>query len=156
MAQHILPRAPTSKKLLTALRSAFGPIPVGDAAAARVGNAANGAVAPLPYAVLLPLWSNLDGPAWSQDRHADAEWIYQIDLYAERGDQLEGMRDKAFAAVLGKTETGYATDLNTDDAKIIERSLADDTGVGDPVGSTLPSQLRFRLHATPADTAPPP
>lgn len=151
MPHHILPRSPTTTRLLAVLRAAFGPIPFGLGAIPRVGNAVAGEIASPPYGILLPLWSNLSGPQWGQDRHADVEWIYQVDLYAGRTDQLEGMRDKAFAAVLGKTATGWLHDLDTEPAKIMERELREDDGIGAALGSTLPSQLRFGLLATPAD-----
>lgn len=146
MPNHVLPRSPTTTKLREALSGAFSPILVGlgsiPLTAAKVS-------ATPPYVILLPLWTNLSGPAWGQDRHADAEWIYQVDLYGTRADQLEGMRDKVLGVVLGKTAAGWAHDLDTPAAKIIDRDLAEDDGIGEPVGSTLPSQLRFRISATP-------
>lgn len=145
---HILPRAPTTKKLHDALKAAFGPIPVGLSA---IPQTPPGVSARAPYAILYPLWANLDGPPWGQDRHADAEWCYQLTCYAERGDQLEGMRDKAFAVFLGKADDGYTHDLDTASAKIMERDLKEDAGIGEAVGSIIPSELRFGLHATPAD-----
>lgn len=148
MAEHLIPRAPTTAALLAALRAKFLPILVGDGA---VPLTAGGVSAKAPYAVLLPLWSNLSGPPYGQDRHADAEWVYQLSLYGLRGDQIEGMRDKAFGVVLGKTGTGYTVDLDTDEVKIMERDLKEDNGVGEPSGSVLPLDLRFSLHATPAD-----
>lgn len=147
--QHILPRSGTTTALHNALKAAFAPIPVGLAAIPRVGNALTGTVATAPYVVLVPLWSNLSGPAYGQDRHADAEWIYQLDAYGVRGDQVEGMRDKALAVFLGKTANGYAVDLSTADVKVTERELREDLGIGEPVGSVIPSQFRFAVLATP-------
>jgi hypothetical protein len=151
MPNHVLPRAATTTRLHDALKAAFGPIPFGLGSIPRVGNVATAALATAPYGILLPLWSNLSGPAWGQDRHADVEWIYQVDLYSVRVDQLEGMRDKAFATILGKTATGWLHDLDTPAAHIMERELREDDGIDAAIGSTLPSQLRFALLATPAD-----
>lgn len=150
MPNHILPRSPTTTRLHDALKAAFAPsILVGLGAIPALPDKT---LASPPYVILLPLWANnVAGPPWGQDRHADVEWIYQVDHYGLRVDQLEGMRDKTLAAVLGKTDTGWSRDLDTPAAKIMERELAEDDGIGAAVGSTLPSQLRFRLFATPAD-----
>lgn len=153
MAQHILDRAPTTTKLRDALREAFGVIPVEVSRTPTKAGTEPGTVVAVspPYVVLTPLWATLSGPAFGAERHADAEWVYQIDLAAARGDQLEGMRDRALAVVLDTTDDGsYVHDLDTEGAKIAERELADDNGVAEAVGSTLPSQLRVRLFATPA------
>lgn len=148
---HLLPRAPTTAKLLAALRERFAPILVGDAAVPLLPDKTP---ARAPYAVLVPLWSVLDGPPFGNARHSDAQWVYQLSLYGLRGDQLEGMRDKAFSVVLGKDDAGYRHDLDTLDGeeptKITERALDDDAGIGEPSGSVLPLDLRFRLFATPA------
>ena len=86
MAQHILPRAPTTAKLHTALKQKFGAIPVGVSSIPRVNNTATGLLASPPYVILYPLWSTLSGPAWGQDRHADAEWCYQISMFGGAAD----------------------------------------------------------------------
>lgn len=153
MAQHILPRAPTTEKFRQALVARFGAIPVEVSRVPTKPGEAPGTTVPVspPYVVLTPLWATLDGPPFGAERHADAAWVYQLDLYAQRGDQLEGMRDRALQVALGTDDAGgYTTDLDTEEAKVTGRELAEDNGVDEAVGSTIPSMFRVRLFATPA------
>lgn len=150
MPNHILPRLGTSRRLQTVLDVALGDgIAVGLAAIPMV----DGVPLPAPHGVLLPLWANeLTGPPFGDEIHADVEWVYQVTLAATRGDQIEAMRDRVIGAVLGRVDGAYVNDLDTAGVKIIRRDLTEDNGIGDPIGSVIPSDFRFTLAATPADT----
>jgi hypothetical protein len=151
MANHILKRQPTTMKLQSVLDEALGAdYAVGLSAAPRVETSPGTLTAASPpYVILYPLWVNLSGPAFGADRHADAEWTYQVTGMALRGDQLEWVRDRVLEVVLGKDDDGrYVHDLDTPGVKITERDLKEDSGIGEAVGSVLPTDIRFGLFAT--------
>jgi hypothetical protein len=148
MAKRILNRAPTTERLRAALDDGFGTaVAVGLITVPLV----SGATPTGPYGILMPLWTELSGPEYGSDRQADAKWTYQLNLYGQRGDQMEALRDRALEVVLGKAAVGTAfeTSLDVAGCKITGRELVDDNGVGDAVNGLLPSELRFALWATP-------
>lgn len=105
----------------------------------------------VPYFIVYPLTAGLSGPPFGAGRHDDVEWLYQVSAYSERGDQLEWMRDKALEVFLGKAPDGtWLHDLAVPGMKIMERNLAEDSGIGESAGGIIPSDLRFSLLVTPA------
>jgi hypothetical protein len=160
-----LPRAATSLKVRDALVAKLDPIPV-ELGHVPMTQQVIGGVATLvpvtapPFAVLIPLWAaDTDDGGWGPRRHQNSKsWVYQVSLYGQRADQLEGMRDKVMEVFLGVDDaTGlYVHDLDVARVKIMERELAEDNGQSEPLGSVLPSELRFRLFPTAADTVPVP
>lgn len=151
-------RQPTTLKIRSKLDTVLGDDwAVGLSAVPQVPGATPNTWVPvsLPYVILYPLWTKPSGPPFGANRHDDAEWTYQVTCLALRGDQLEWVRDRVIAAFLATNPDGsYVHDLAGDGVKIMERAMADDTGSGEaaPGVSALPSDLRFRLHVTPADT----
>lgn len=157
MPLHLLPRLPTTLQILAALRDALGEtMPVGLSTIPRAGNANTGPTATPPFAILNPLWAVVEGPEWDVDRHADAQWVYQLDLQGARGDQVEGMRDRAASVFLGKAVGGeHLYDLAGPGVQITARDLDDDQGLAPPTTAGITSTMRFRLWCTPADDAAP-
>lgn len=101
---------------------------------------------PAPYFILYPLWVNLSGPPFVAPE-ADAEWIYQVTAIAEKGDQLEWMRDKVLTTVLGRSPSGaFVVPIEVAGMRVMDRSLKEDGGM-EP--GSMESTLRFALKVTP-------
>ena len=148
---YVLPRYPMTKKIHADLGAALG-IPVGLNAVPKVSDGSGGLeLAKAPYAIVYSLWRNLSGPMFGAAQ-VDAEWVYQVTLYGERGDQLELLMDKVFAFFIGKTDGHWTHPLDVDGLAVMDRVFKEDTGVdtGDPTSGTLDAVARFGILVTPA------
>lgn len=149
----VLPRLGVTRRLHAVLTTAAGnTMPTGLGAPPRVVDPADqdaARVAQPPYFVLRPLWSTISVDGWGANRHGDARWVYQVDAVATAADQLEWMRDRIMAVVLGKHPSGaWLHELDDPDVvRVMERDLTDDE-VADPSGGVFSSMSRFQLSVT--------
>ena len=152
MTVTVLPRLPMSKHLRVLLEEETGH-PVGLSAIPRkvppgqTGPATAQSPEKPPYFILYPGWATTSGPPFATP-DADAEWVYQVTAVADRGDQLEWMRDKVIGIFLARKEDGsFVVPIEVAGIRVMNRTLQDDAGqdAGD-----LQSALRFTLYVTPS------
>mgnify|MGYP006189841959 CR=1 FL=1 len=153
MTDYLLPRAPMTTKIQDTLAGALG-IPFGTAAAPRVpstGDASTLVAATAPYGVLYPLWRNLSGPPFGA-ANVDAEWVYQVTLIAERGDQADFLLDRVFQVFLGKDAAGeWVHPFDVPGLSVMDRTFKEDAGIdpADPAIGVFDAIARFGVHVTP-------
>lgn len=102
-----------------------------------------------PYAILYPLWRSMSGPPFAEP-DVDAEWTYQVSLFAERGDQLEWMADRVMGGVLDRAASGaFVHPVTVDGIYCSDRTLKEDNG-GDLTADEPPQlDLRFGFNVSP-------
>lgn len=146
-----LPRLPMTKAIKALFVAQFHPKPIGLAVAPRMADPEDPSTliaVPPPYGVLHALWTTTGGPPL-HDPNADSEWNYQLSLYAEKGDQLEWMLDKARAVWVGRNpDRSWRHPIEVEGMKVMDRELRDDLGA-DPSGASIDAVLRLAIKVTP-------
>lgn len=162
----ILPRLPMTKRLLAVLREQTGKPweistvprkPDPQKPAELIGEAP-------PYGILYPMWERPDedtGPPLTAP-NADPSWVYQASYYSIRGDQLEWLRDRVYAVLLGRDSDGkflHSLDLDAVTAGpdgdhhpgiyVMDRELVEEQGMPNPTGTLLEASVRVALKVTP-------
>ncbi|MGW3563040.1 hypothetical protein ACWDSL_03895 [Streptomyces sp. NPDC000941] len=106
----------------------------------------------VPYTILDSLPGDFSGPPlW--DWHADAAWSYQVTSVGERADQVQWLADRVRAAVVGRTDDGWANDLHVHEARVADRELYYDAAGDQSVsaaGAIVSYVQRFTITVTPA------
>ncbi|MFE3196820.1 hypothetical protein [Embleya sp. NPDC059237] len=101
-----------------------------------------------PYTVLYPVGGSITGPPFG-DSTADASYVYQLTIMAERADQAEWLTDRGRRALLERRPNGaWLNEIDLPGAAVMARQLVEDTGLH-AEGTTVTSVLRVRLDLTP-------
>lgn len=74
----------------------------------------------LPYAILYPLGLGTDGPGYYAP-DSTGRFTYQVTSVGEDARQVDGLADDVRAVLVGRTGTGFVTDLDAPGVRVSER-----------------------------------
>lgn len=143
-----LDRLPMTTALQSLLESGTGK-PVGLARLPMTPASPEPVPAKPPYSILWSIPGTTYGGPWN-DAHADAAWMYQVTVVAERADQAEWLMDRVRKVMVGRASDGaWQHPLNVPGMYVMDRRHVADAG-GDSEGSIVSLVERYALSVTPS------